>query len=488
MFSSSSLQVQRSSYASLADMEKDLQLIFTNARTFNEPGSQIYRDAGLLSKLVKNKTAECLVSLQAKQNRGSKSSRRVSKMSHSTAIANLQYEDSESEEEDSESEETLETQDDPFWKLFNHVRTFTTERGLEIAEAFLTLPSKRELPDYYQQIEKPICLTSIRKKIRQAAYPTLEALGEDFDLMFNNCKTYNRQESKLWKDGAKLQKVTQTRLAELLEGDLDASAMEAMETVRKSPKDPKEQVRKKLRLLFNSIYYWANSDGIQPIGVFLEKPSRKDYPDYYDIISEPIDMNMIDARIKGGQYRSEEELLADCKLMFSNCRLYNEEGSPIYEDANILEKVLLAKAREMGVFGQVRLGFLNLIVGYLPCSQMLEEHASFVLPRPRSLLNFAPNFILTLASAGGWWKDQGQEGDQPRPEDQDPLRDSEGLQGRQGAPALAHIPQAALQARVPGLLRHHQEANRPGEDLQQDQERPLRNPRGRCGGLHPGLR
>merc|ERR1712241_842662 len=35
--------------------------------------------------------------------------------------------------------------------------------------------------------------------------------------------------------------------------------------------------------------------------------------------------------------------------MFANCRMYNEEGSAIYEDANILEEVLLSKAREIGV-------------------------------------------------------------------------------------------------------------------------------------------
>ena len=102
-------------------------------------------------------------------------------------------------------------------------------------------------------------------------------------------------------------------------------------------------------IFINSIYYWANEDGIQPIGVFLEKPSQADYPDYNDIIREPIDMSMIEARIKCGNYQSEEELLADCKLMFSNCRLYNEEGSGIYEDANILERVLLAKAKKMGL-------------------------------------------------------------------------------------------------------------------------------------------
>ena len=90
-------------------------------------------------------------------------------------------------------------------------------------------------------------------------------------------------------------------------------------------------------------------------GVFMELPSKKNYPDYYDIISEPIDMKEIDNKIKTNQYKTEEEMISDCKLMFSNCRLYNEEGSAIYEDANVLERVLLAKAREIGALSGDRL-------------------------------------------------------------------------------------------------------------------------------------
>jgi hypothetical protein len=57
-------------------------------------------------------------------------------------------------------------------------------------------------------------------------------------------------------------------------------------------------------MLYNSILHWTNSDNIQPIGVFLEKPDKKTYPDYYEIISEPIDMNTIDSKINRNMYRS----------------------------------------------------------------------------------------------------------------------------------------------------------------------------------------
>lgn len=84
-------------------------------------------------------------------------------------------------------------------------------------------------------------------------------------------------------------------------------------------------------------------DGRKPMLGFMEKPSKKLYPDYYEVISEPIDFLEIEAKIRAEQYSCENDLIKDFKLMFSNCRQYNEENSTIYEDANMLEKVLVEK-------------------------------------------------------------------------------------------------------------------------------------------------
>ena len=349
-------RIQKNGYKDIAELERDLQLIFTNARLFNEPGSQIYKDAGLLSKVVKSKAADCVAGLSARQSRGSRSSRRVSRQVYSASVAAMQYE-SDSDDLAEEMEEDEEDMTDPFWRLFYGVRNFTTERGVDISEAFVSLPSKRELPDYYQTITNPMSLNMIKKKIKTGDYSTLQDLAEDLELMFNNCKTYNRPDSKLWKDANKLQKVMTSKLQEIVDGvpPSEPDNVSTPDKLSSSPKDPKDSLKKKLKVLFNSIFHWANEDNIQPIGVFMELPSKKDYPDYYEIISEPIDMNMIDAKIGKNQYKSEDEMISDCKLMFSNCRLYNEEGSGIYEDANILERVLLAKAREIGALAGDRL-------------------------------------------------------------------------------------------------------------------------------------
>lgn len=46
----------------------------------------------------------------------------------------------------------------------------------------------------------------------------------------------------------------------------------------------------------------------------MEKPSKKLYPDYYQVIAEPIDMLAIEANIKAEKYQSENELIQDFKV------------------------------------------------------------------------------------------------------------------------------------------------------------------------------
>ena len=62
------------------------------------------------------------------------------------------------------------------------------------------------------------------------------------------------------------------------------------------------QLRKRLRLLYRCLMDHVQDDGRQPILVFMEKPSKKLYPDYYRVIAEPIDMVTIDSNIKNDRY------------------------------------------------------------------------------------------------------------------------------------------------------------------------------------------
>lgn len=53
-------------------------------------------------------------------------------------------------------------------------------------------PDKLGLPDYYDIIKQPMDMTTIKKKLDQQLYKSAKDVLHDFDLMFQNCYTYNR--------------------------------------------------------------------------------------------------------------------------------------------------------------------------------------------------------------------------------------------------------------------------------------------------------
>jgi hypothetical protein len=79
------MKIQAGDYASLAELEEDLQRMCKNAQQFNEPGSQIFRDAKAILKLVKSKKYELEINKQARENRGSRNTRRLTGKKHFSA-------------------------------------------------------------------------------------------------------------------------------------------------------------------------------------------------------------------------------------------------------------------------------------------------------------------------------------------------------------------------------------------------------------------
>ena len=73
---------------------------------------------------------------------------------------------------------------------------------------------------------------------------------------------------------------------------------------------------------------------------FAVRPDRKMFPDYYQFIREPIAMDMIKKKIDTYAYQSIKEFQADVHLLCTNARTYNEDGSLLYQDANLIEVCL----------------------------------------------------------------------------------------------------------------------------------------------------
>jgi protein polybromo-1 len=69
------------------------------------------------------------------------------------------------------------------------------------------------------------------------------------------------------------------------------------------------ELSKKLRALYSDMIKFKNPQGIEYIEMFMERPSKKLYPDYYAVIKDPMDMKTINERIKADMYKTVEDFM-----------------------------------------------------------------------------------------------------------------------------------------------------------------------------------
>jgi ATP-dependent helicase STH1/SNF2 len=84
----------------------------------------------------------------------------------------------------------------------------------------------------------------------------------------------------------------------------------------------------------------SSDPDVPPRGIidpFVDLPPKNDYPDYYQLIKQPICMKQIETKINKKQYQSLKQFRQDMGLLCANCRQYNEDGSVLYNDANVIE-------------------------------------------------------------------------------------------------------------------------------------------------------
>ena len=78
--------------------------------------------------------------------------------------------------------------------------------GRLIATAFLELPNRRQLPEYYKEIKLPIALDIIEAKLQRNEFPTLTSLESYFKRMILNAKEFNEKGSIIYDDAERLRK------------------------------------------------------------------------------------------------------------------------------------------------------------------------------------------------------------------------------------------------------------------------------------------
>ncbi|KOB70871.1 Protein polybromo-1 [Operophtera brumata] len=176
------------------------------------------------------------------------------------------------------------------------------------------LPSRRAYPDYYKEIKNPMSLNQIKNKIRRGNYGNLSEVAGDMNIMFENAKHHRPATMKVFRRPPKNPAPIVDRPSPIT-----------------TPARSNLPLKKKLHYISRQLVEFTCSDGRQPMLLFMERPSKKLYPEYYNVIDKPIDMIMIENHIK-----------------------FNEEGSMIYEDASLLERVMTDKLKEISNGGHDR--------------------------------------------------------------------------------------------------------------------------------------
>ncbi|KAM6484921.1 hypothetical protein HDV62DRAFT_274850 [Trichoderma sp. SZMC 28011] len=91
------------------------------------------------------------------------------------------------------------------FSLLKELRKIKDADGNALAVPFERLPDKTVVPDYYQIIANPIALDNIKKKTKRKKYQTVDQALSDLELMFENAKAYNEDDSPVYEAAVKLQ-------------------------------------------------------------------------------------------------------------------------------------------------------------------------------------------------------------------------------------------------------------------------------------------
>ncbi|CAB3409909.1 unnamed protein product [Caenorhabditis bovis] len=122
------------------------------------------------------------------------------------------------------------------------------------------------------------------------------------------------------------------KLAGLDEND---DSMDDVLAAKKKKSTP--ELEQTMNNLLKILLEYKTSEGNILADPFVELPTRKELPDYYQIIAKPMDFNRIRKKIDSGRYANLEEMNNDVLLLCQNAQTYNEEASDIYNDSKVLQ-------------------------------------------------------------------------------------------------------------------------------------------------------
>ncbi|KAF1929145.1 Bromodomain-containing protein [Didymella exigua CBS 183.55] len=75
-----------------------------------------------------------------------------------------------------------------------------------MVSAFERVPDKAVMPEYHAEIRTPMAMDILKRKLKRKKYTSVDHFMVDVELMFENAKQYNEEDSQIYKDAVHLHK------------------------------------------------------------------------------------------------------------------------------------------------------------------------------------------------------------------------------------------------------------------------------------------
>ncbi len=343
----------------MAGFKEDIDLMFANCLHYNQEGSEFWLEAERITKLIpsmfKSAHAEALKYASQEGHSGSHESRAVSIRTWDDVDRSVQR--------------------IAMTDVMAALASRSDMRAFEKPIGRSKNGSEFNSPSDNNGVKRSICLQDIRSSLANGSYDPEErgaaALQADLRLMFDNCIEQHPRGSTMHENAVRFSKMLPRMVKECLKAAAKREAKSRSSSGGSSGKGrgggPESTVQSKpsSRSPSSLVATWKEDtteaakelamqtvlgrvSALDPGDVFTDPVTDEQAPDYSSIILEPICINDITKRLNESGYseppegRGVDGFSQDVVKIYDNCKLYNGEGSEIWDHADaILSKLPL---------------------------------------------------------------------------------------------------------------------------------------------------
>ncbi|KAK0465549.1 RSC complex protein [Desarmillaria tabescens] len=129
--------------------------------------------------------------------------------------------------------------------------------------------------------------------------------------------------------------------------DVDVTMSDPVNPISEGEVASEDEVREQGMKIWQTVKDAVNKDGRSLSTLFLTKPLKRQYPDYFELIKQPIALDDIKKKLNSHAYPNLEAVKFDFDLCFTNAKNYNHPDSVIWQDAKDLQKLASKTYKEL---------------------------------------------------------------------------------------------------------------------------------------------